>query len=66
MGEIDILFELGALLPSIGLGLLFWFILRSILRADRLQREAEREAEREYLEKRGPSKIEETKNRETS
>lgn len=42
-------FEAGALLPSIGIGLLFWFILRAILRSDRLQREAEREAEAEYL-----------------
>lgn len=48
MGNVDILFELGALVPSIGLGLLFWFVLRSILRGDRLQREAEREAEKEY------------------
>lgn len=49
MGEIDWLFELGALVPSIGVGLLFWFILKSILKADRLQREAEKEAEAEYL-----------------
>lgn len=46
---IDWLFEFGALIPSIGVGLLFWFVLRSILRADRLQREAEKEAELEYL-----------------
>ncbi|ANP27421.1 hypothetical protein M3D48_05470 [Dermabacter vaginalis] len=49
MGNIDWAFELGALLPSIGIGLLFWFVLRSILRADKHQREAEREAEREYI-----------------
>ncbi len=49
MGDIDWAFELGALLPSIGIGLLFWFILRAILRADKRQREAEREAEREYI-----------------
>ncbi|MDO5644126.1 MAG: hypothetical protein Q4G21_00340 [Dermabacter sp.] len=49
MGDIDVLFELGALLPSIGLGLLFWLIMRGIFRADRLQREAEREAMREYI-----------------
>ncbi|MBB3022653.1 hypothetical protein [Helcobacillus massiliensis] len=44
----DIWFELGALVPSIGVGLLFWFVLRSIVRADRGQRAAEREAEREW------------------
>ncbi|QEU12134.1 hypothetical protein [Dermabacter vaginalis] len=49
MGNIDWAFELGALLPSIGIGLLFWFVLRSILRADKHQREAERQAEREYI-----------------
>lgn len=43
------LFEAGALVPSIGVGLLFWFVMRSILRADRGEREAERQAEREYL-----------------
>ncbi|AXK44824.1 hypothetical protein [Brachybacterium saurashtrense] len=41
-------FEAGALLPSLGVGLLFWFVLRSLLRADRREREAERQAEREY------------------
>lgn len=49
MGSIDWAFELGALVPSIGIGLLFWLILRSILRADKHQREAERQAEREYI-----------------
>lgn len=49
MGDIDVLFELGALLPSIGFGLLFWLIWRAIMRGDRLQREAERKAEREYV-----------------
>ncbi|MDO5661883.1 MAG: hypothetical protein Q4G40_04240 [Brachybacterium sp.] len=44
----DVWFELGALVPSIGVGLLFWIVLRSILRADRKEREAERDAEREY------------------
>jgi hypothetical protein len=43
-------FEAGALVPSIGVGLLFWFAVRSILRADRRERAAEREAEREYRE----------------
>lgn len=49
MGNIDWAFELGALVPSIGIGLLFWLILRSILRADKHQREAEKQAEREYI-----------------
>ncbi|MCT1710079.1 hypothetical protein [Dermabacter hominis] len=49
MGNIDWVFELGALVPSIGIGLLFWLILRSIVRADKHQREAEKQAEREYI-----------------
>ena len=43
-------FEAGALLPSIGVGLLFWFVMRAVMRADRREREVEREAEREYRE----------------
>lgn len=42
-----VLFELGSLLPSIGVGLLFWFVIRAIMRADRTEREAERQALRE-------------------
>lgn len=49
MGNIDWAFELGALVPSIGIGFLFWLVLRSIVRADKYQREAERQAEREYI-----------------
>ncbi len=49
-------FETGALLPSIGVGLLFWFAIRALLRADRREREAEREAEREFLEAERPRK----------
>ncbi|MGO1284005.1 MAG: hypothetical protein ACTHWF_03855 [Brachybacterium sp.] len=45
-------FEAGALLPSIGVGLLFWFVIRAIMRADRGERDMEREAEREYRERR--------------
>ena len=52
MNDIDVWFELGALVPSIGVGLLFWFVIRSILRADRAQRQAEREAEKEYFRQR--------------
>lgn len=46
-------FEAGALVPSIGVGLLFWFVIRSILRADRAEREADKQAEKEYLAQRG-------------
>ena len=49
-------FEAGALLPSIGVGLLFWFVIRSLLRADRREREAERQAEQELLERKQPRK----------
>lgn len=45
-------FEAGALLPSIGVGLLFWFTIRAIMRADRSEREIERQVEREYRERR--------------
>ncbi|MCL6421823.1 hypothetical protein Bequi_00235 [Brachybacterium sp. JHP9] len=40
-------YEAGSLVPSIGVGLLFWFAMRAILRADRREREAERLADRE-------------------
>lgn len=40
-------YEAGSLIPSIGVGLLFWFVMRAILRADRREREAERVAEAE-------------------
>ncbi len=46
-------FEAGALLPSIGVGLLFWFVIRAILRADRNERDIEKQAEREYRERHG-------------
>ena len=49
-------FEAGALLPSIGVGLLFWFVIRSLLRADRRERESERQAEQELLERKQPRK----------
>lgn len=51
MGE-GFWFEAGALVPSIGVGLLFWFVIRSILRADRAEREADKQAEKEYLDHR--------------
>lgn len=43
-------YEVGSLLPSIGAGLLFWFALRAVFRADRSEREARRRAEEEYRE----------------
>jgi hypothetical protein len=41
---------LGALAPPTGLGLLFWLLMRSILRADRSERAAARRAEEEHSE----------------
>lgn len=35
---------LAVLLPSIGVGLIFWFVMRSVMRADRGEREAEKTA----------------------
>ena len=55
MGE-GFWFEAGALVPSIGVGLLFWFVIRALLRADRREREAERRAEQELLERKQPRK----------
>ncbi|MGP9683129.1 MULTISPECIES: hypothetical protein [unclassified Brachybacterium] len=43
-------FEAGSLLPSLGVGLLFWFVMRAILRSDRHEREAQRQAEKDYRE----------------
>jgi hypothetical protein len=40
-------YEAGSLLPSIGVGLLFWFAMRAIMRADRREREAEKAADAE-------------------
>jgi len=36
----DVLPVLGALVPSVGVGLLFWFAMRYIVRADRNERAA--------------------------
>ena len=43
-------FELGALVPSLGVGLLFWFTMRALLSADRKQREEDARVENEYQE----------------
>lgn len=39
--------------PTIVIGLVFWFVMRAILRADRSEREAYQEIEREERAKRG-------------
>lgn len=36
----SVLAALGALVPPVGVGLIFWFALRSIIRADRSERAA--------------------------
>lgn len=41
---------IGALLPPIGVGLIFWFVIRSIMRADRAERASLAAAEREARE----------------
>ena len=38
---------LGAVLPSAGLALLFWYVIRAVLRADRTEREEAARFERE-------------------
>jgi hypothetical protein len=52
---------LAALLPSIGVGLLFWFAIRAVVNADRTERlamakmdAAERAAEAEALKRKSP------------
>jgi len=52
---------LAALLPSIGVGLLFWFAIRAVVNADRTERlamakmdAAERAAEAEALKRESP------------
>lgn len=44
----NVWYELGSLIPPVLTGLLFWFVMRAILRGDRHEREAERAAEREF------------------
>lgn len=46
---------LWSLTPTVLLGLLFWFIIRSILRADRTERETYSRLEAEERAKRGLS-----------
>ncbi len=48
----DLLLAIGALVPSIGVGFLFWLAMRSVINADRTERaalarlEAQEDAER--------------------
>ncbi|MBD8059411.1 hypothetical protein IC607_10570 [Cellulomonas sp. JH27-2] len=53
---------LAALIPSIGVGVLFWFGMRAVINADRTERQAlarmdaaERDAERADAEKNTPN-----------
>ncbi|MCS6712605.1 hypothetical protein JSY14_11450 [Brachybacterium sp. EF45031] len=43
----DLAYELGSLIAPVGTGILFWLVLRAILRADRRQRETEAQIEKE-------------------
>lgn len=42
-----------SVIPTILIGLIFWFIMRSILRADRTERETLKKYEAEERERRG-------------
>ena len=46
--------------PTILIGLVFWFVMRAILRADRGERDAYADIEREEREKRGLPRNEES------
>jgi len=59
-----LLTALAALLPSIGVGLLFWFAIRALVNADRTERQAmarmdaaEREAELTATKKESPPTV---------
>jgi hypothetical protein len=59
-----LLTALAALLPSIGVGLLFWFAIRALVNADRTERQAmarmdaaEREAELSAIKKESPPTV---------
>ena len=43
------------LIPSIGVGLLFWYVMRAVLRADRRERDALARIDREEAQARGES-----------
>ncbi|WP_421732234.1 hypothetical protein [Cellulomonas sp.] len=59
-----LLTALAALLPSIGVGLLFWFAIRALVNADRTERQAiarmdaaERDAELAAIKKESPPTV---------
>ncbi|KRD43195.1 hypothetical protein ASE38_02655 [Cellulomonas sp. Root930] len=59
-----LLTALAALLPSIGVGLLFWFAIRALVNADRTERQAmakmdaaERDAELAAMKKESPPTV---------
>ncbi|GAB4096452.1 hypothetical protein [Brachybacterium squillarum] len=41
-------YEAGSLLPPVAVGLVFWFVMRALLRSDKNERDAEKAAEKEY------------------
>jgi hypothetical protein len=51
-----VLEALGALVPSVGVGLLFWFVVRAMINADRRERAALARMELAERERVGPEK----------
>ncbi|MFT4148077.1 MAG: hypothetical protein QM632_04700 [Micrococcaceae bacterium] len=45
---------IATVVPSLGVGLIFYFVMRALLNADKLEREAEAEADRKALENHQP------------
>ncbi|TQL56059.1 hypothetical protein [Subtercola boreus] len=49
----DVILALGALLPTVAIGLLFWFVMRAIMRSDKSERKVLARIEAEERAKRG-------------
>ncbi|WP_172592218.1 hypothetical protein [Subtercola boreus] len=49
----DVIAALGALLPTLAIGLLFWFVMRAIIRSDKSERKVLARIEAEERAKRG-------------
>ncbi|WP_172582450.1 hypothetical protein [Subtercola boreus] len=49
----DVFAALGALLPTLAIGLLFWFVMRAIIRSDKSERKVLARIEAEERAKRG-------------
>ncbi|MDF2442503.1 MAG: hypothetical protein JWR01_706 [Subtercola sp.] len=49
----DVILALGALLPTLAIGLLFWFVMRAIIRSDKSERKVLARIEAEERAKRG-------------